>query len=157
MQVIKSNLIQTRQHENILVKEYETDYEGLNSIRHPKEIVQMLNDIFNLGSMAEEYVYLLALTTHGELISLFEVSHGTVNMSLVRGREIMIRTLLCGASGIILVHNHPSGDTRPSKADEDITSNIQAVCQLMGIDFLDHIIIGGEEYYSFKENGKSQV
>ena len=154
MQVIKSNVIQTKQHENILVKEYETDYASLSNLRQPKEIVQLLNDVFSLNVMAEEYVYLLAMTTSGELISLFEVSHGTVNMSLVRGREVMIRALLCGAASIILVHNHPSGDIRPSKADIEQTIEIKEVCHLIGIDFLDHIIIGGGDYYSFKEEQK---
>ena len=63
----------------------------------------------------------------------------------------MIRALLSGAAGIILVHNHPSGSIVPSKEDINETERINEICILMGIDFLDHIIIGGDDFYSFEK------
>ena len=84
-------------------------------------------------------------------ICFFEVSHGTHNASLVGIREIMIRTLLCGASSIVLVHNHPNGLSLPSKEDIQMTKEIKEVSDLMGIYFCDHIIVGKEGVYSFNE------
>lgn len=63
----------------------------------------------------------------------------------------MIRALLSGAAGIILVHNHPSGSIIPSKADINLTEKVKEICMLMGIDFMDHIIIGDNQFYSFEE------
>ena len=135
----------------MLVAEREIEYTEYISFKNPENIVKIINDVFNLKAMAEEYMYMLTLTSACELISVFELSHGTYNMSLVGGREIMIRALLSGAAGIILVHNHPSGSIVPSKEDINETERIKEICILMGIDFLDHIIIGGDDFYSFEK------
>ena len=135
----------------MLVAEREIEYTEYISFKNPENIVKIINDVFNLKAMAEEYMYMLTLTSACELISVFELSHGTYNMSLVGGREIMIRALLSGAAGIILVHNHPSGSIVPSKEDINETERIKEICILMGIDFLDHNIIGGDDFYSFEK------
>lgn len=108
----------------------------------------------NLGLLeaAEEYVYTLALDNKNKATGLFEISHGTVNSSVISPREIYIRALLLGASSIILFHNHPSGDVTPSKDDILVTKRVKAAGELLGVELLDHIIIG-DTYYSFKEQG----
>lgn len=151
MIITESNVVQGKQHMPMLVAEREIEYTEYISFKNPENIVKILNDVFNLKAMAEEYMYMLTLTSACELISVFELSHGTYNMSLVGGREIMIRALLSGAAGIILVHNHPSGSIVPSKEDINETERINEICILMGIDFLDHIIIGGDDFYSFEK------
>lgn len=75
----------------------------------------MLNTVFRLNRPTEEYMYMLALDNKCELLGVFEVAHGTVNATLYNLREIFICALLCGASCIVLTHNHPSGDTTLSK------------------------------------------
>lgn len=87
-------------------------------------------------------------------IGVFELSHGTVNMSSITSREIFVRLCLVGAVNFVLVHNHPSGDITPSKEDELVTDKVHAVGLMIGINMLDHIIIGDGCYYSFNENGK---
>ena len=79
---------------------------------------------------------------------------GSYKNSYANGREIMIRALLCGAASIVIVHNHPSGDCKPSKEDNLITEIIQKECKIVGMDFTDRIIIGEKGYYSFMEHEK---
>ena len=109
---------------NRLSKDFSINYQGIKGrLDSADKIVQVVNDVFQLNQKAEEYVYLLCLTMKGKPISFFEVSHGTHNMAYVGGREIMIRALLCGASNIVLIHNHPSGEAISSKEDYYLTKN----------------------------------
>ena len=151
MKIEKSNLVLEENHKVSLKKEMELEYKVIDKFKSPQNVVQVVNDVFNLSKMAEEYIYLLCMTLDGDPICFFEISHGTYNMAIVNPREIMIRTLLCGATTIILVHNHPSGNTKPSEEDIQLTRRIKEACKLIGIDFTDHIIVGGDSYLSFKE------
>lgn len=137
---------------NILVKESAVNYE-VSNLNNPKIIVEVLNDCYGLNRLAEEHIYMIALSTNTKPMGVFEVSHGTVNASLCNSREIFIRLLLIGASSFVLSHNHPSGDCTPSKEDIAITKHINDGAKLMGVNLLDHIIVGDTTYYSFRENG----
>ena len=77
---------------------------------------------------------------------------GTINYSVVHPREVFKEAYLLSASAIICVHNHPSGNTFPSREDIEITKKLEEVGLLLGIKVLDHLIIGNESYYSFLEN-----
>ncbi len=101
-----------------------------------------------------ECVVLVSLDVKGQLIQEKKLSDGTVRMSMISPREIFLEALKCKAVNIVLVHNHPSGDPAPSRADMEMT---QAVCEMgekMDIPLLDHIIIGDNKYTSFRELGK---
>ena len=76
---------------------------------------------------------------------------GTLNANLVHPREIFQEALKQNAASVILVHNHPSGDTEPSEADLEITKRITEAGKIMGIDVLDHVIITKTKVFSFKE------
>ena len=78
---------------------------------------------------------------------------GTVNASIVSPREIYLEALRFHAVGIILLHNHPSGDPTPSEADRRITRKIKEAGRLLDIPLLDHIVIGDKKYVSFHEEG----
>jgi DNA repair protein RadC len=78
---------------------------------------------------------------------------GTVNHTPVYPREVVKRALEFGASALILLHNHPSGDASPSKADIDVTLKIQQACITVGIQLHDHVIIGGKEHFSLRAHG----
>lgn len=106
-----------------------------------------------MDRMAEEYCYLIALNSSFKTLGIFLISKGTVNVSLIAPREVFIRALLAGAVQIILCHNHPSGDTPPSRQDAELTKRIKETGELVGIPLADHIIIGGNTYFSFKEHG----
>lgn len=137
---------------NILVKEDGKNYPGMNRLDNAEAIAKLMREMFEIERRAEEYVYLICMNTKCRPIGFFEISHGTCNMALVSPREILIRALLCGAANIVIVHNHPSGDSSPSKEDDNMTRRLQKAADLIGIDFLDHIIIGEESYYSYSMN-----
>ena len=99
----------------------------------------------------QEHMKLLMLNTKARLIGETDISKGTVNASLVSPRELFIEALQKNAVSIILLHNHPSGDPTPSKEDILITKRIKEAGNLIGIELLDHIIIGNNCYTSLAE------
>lgn len=115
---------------------------------NPDKIAKLMMDAYHLHQMAEEYVYLLCMDQKHHMIGVFEISHGSVNASVCSPREIFIRALLAGAVGIILVHNHPSGDLTPSQDDIRLTKKMTDAGKLMDICLLDHIIIGSSSFVS---------
>ena len=137
---------------NILVKESSHNYTAIENLSSPQKITDMMNSVFRLNKLPEEHLYMLALNTKNKVLGVFEISHGIVNASFCNPREIFIRALLCGASNIVLVHNHPSGDNTPSKEDIHTSKRIAECGKLMGIGLIDSIIVG-DDYYSFKEKG----
>lgn len=105
-----------------------------------------------LGDYDREVVAVVNLRADLRPINVNIVSVGTLEQSLIHPRELLKSTILSNASSIIMVHNHPSGSMKPSVDDIKITDRMLQICQLMGIGFLDHIIVSrGREYYSFKE------
>lgn len=98
-----------------------------------------------------ECVVLASVDARGRLLGDTVMSNGSATMSLISPREIFMEALKRQAVSIILVHNHPSGDPSPSKADAELTGQIAAVGQMLGIPLLDHIIIGDNRYMSFRE------
>lgn len=99
----------------------------------------------------QEHMKLLMLNTRSRLIGEAELSKGTVNMSVVSPRELFVEALQKNAVYIILMHNHPSGDPTPSNEDVLVTRRIKEAGMLIGIELLDHIIIGDNCYVSMTE------
>lgn len=98
-----------------------------------------------------ECVILVSLDSKGQVLQEKKLSDGSVRMSLISPREIFIEALQSRAVNIILVHNHPSGDPTPSRADIELTRNVRELGEKMDIPLLDHIIIGDNRYTSFRE------
>jgi len=105
-----------------------------------------------IGDKKQEYFYAVYLDNGKKIIGDKLLFIGTVNYSLVHPREIFKEAYLLGASAIICVHNHPGGNPLPSKQDYEITNNLIEASKILGIKFLDHIIICKNNYYSFLEN-----
>lgn len=80
-------------------------------------------------------------------------SIGTLSASLVHPREVLKGAILSNAAGFILAHNHPSGDETPSPEDRDVTNRIRRAGEIIGIPLIDHMVIGGDKFYSFKACG----
>ena len=131
---------------NILIKEKSINYES-ELLKKPSSIVRMMCDVFSLHLMAEEYLYMVCFNAKCKVLGVFEISHGNSSSSIMGIREIFIRNLLCGATGFVLIHNHPSSIPEPSDADILSTKRLKKAADLMGIDLLDHIIIGEQEHY----------
>ena len=139
-------------HHPKLVRERSFQCEDGMLFNNPENIYRLAVNTLHLNTRAEEYVYALCLdTTLQSLQGIFEVSHGSIDCSILSPREVLLRAILCGASKIIIVHNHPSGNTIPSSQDISITKKMWNACNLIGIPLADHIIIGNW-YYSFYEN-----
>ena len=107
----------------------------------------------DMRHLSQEHMKLLMLNTKSALIGERDIYKGTVNASLVNPREIFVEALQREAVSIILLHNHPSGDPAPSGADLAATERIRQAGDLIGIELLDHIIIGNNCYISFREEG----
>lgn len=133
-----------------LVRESVCCYEN-SKLDGAGKIVDMMNECFNLCNMAEEYVYMVALNSAAVPVGVFEVSHGCINVTLLNPRELYLRALLSGAVGIVVLHNHPSGDPHPSKEDKAACERIKEAGEIMGISLYDFIVVGDGKYLSFYE------
>jgi len=100
-----------------------------------------------------EHFRAILLNTKNQVIGTDKVSVGTLNSSAVHPRELFRNAIKRGAASVILVHNHPSGDPAPSREDMDITRRVKEVGNIIGIEVLDHIIIGDNKFTSLKANG----
>ncbi len=129
-------------------KEYA--YHGF-SVQNPESVASYYME--QLRHCKQEHLYLLLLDTKNQLIKEMLLTKGTVNASLISPREIFIEALRDEAVYIILLHNHPSGDPQPSREDILVTKRIKEVGLLVGIELIDHIIIGDKSYVSLKERG----
>ncbi|MDD7794888.1 RadC family protein [Clostridium sp. 'White wine YQ'] len=118
-------------------------------IKEPKTIADLFMN--EMSKLSQEVLKLIMLNTKNNIISIKEVFKGTLNSSIVHPREVFSEALKNNAASIIICHNHPSGDPTPSKEDINITLRLKECSKIMGIDLLDHIIIGNNTYVSLKE------
>ena len=102
----------------------------------------------------QEYFYCVYLDIKGNYLDKKCLFIGTINNSVIHPREIFKEAYLLSACGIICVHNHPSGDSTPSKEDRLVTKKLQELGIIHGIKIIDHIIIGNNNYYSFNDDNK---
>ncbi|EQE83450.1 UNVERIFIED_CONTAM: DNA repair protein RadC [Clostridioides difficile] len=135
-----------------LVKESSILYET-RKISNPYDAYKLVNN-FLVESDREKFV-VVCLDTKSQPVSIEVVSIGTVNSAMVHPREVFKVAILSNASKIICFHNHPSGNTNFSKEDEVITNRLQKCGEILGIELVDHIVVGDDDkYFSFKENFK---
>ena len=126
-------------------------YQDSVCFTEPKTIARYYME--DLRHEKQEHMKLLMLNSKAKLLGETTISKGTVNASLITPRELFIEALQKNAVSIILLHNHPSGDPTPSKEDMLTTKRILDAGALIGIELLDHIIIGNNCYMSFREEG----
>lgn len=135
-----------------LVKESSVLYET-RKISNPYDAYRLVKN-FLVDSYREKFV-VVCLDTKNQPVSIEIVSIGTVNSAMVHPREVFKVVVLSNASKIICFHNHPSGNTNFSKEDEVITKRLQKCGEILGIELVDHIVVGDDDkYFSFKENFK---
>lgn len=119
------------------------------SFGNPQEISGYYME--DMRHLEQEEIHVMFLNTKQVLIKELLLSRGTVNASVTTPREILIEALRCCAVSMVLVHNHPSGDPAPSRADRMLTGRVKEAGALIGITLIDHIIIGDRCYLSFRE------
>jgi DNA repair protein RadC len=117
----------------------------------PQKVAKVYQPV--LGHLKQESFYVVLLDSKLQRIQDFRVTTGTLDASLVSPREVFSPAIRFMAKGIIVLHNHPSGNVRPSQADIDITRKLQQSGQILDIPVYDHLIITFNSYFSFKENG----
>ena len=146
----------TRLTENkrvVLEKEVSTNCPDLSyAIKSPDDVVSIGKEFMRIHEEPEEYMYMICMNTKNKVIGVFEISHGSVNSSIVTPREVFQKALLANAVSIIVMHNHPSGDPTPSREDIEVTKRLVEAGKVVGVEVLDHIIIG-DRYSSLKEKG----
>ncbi|QCT73318.1 JAB domain-containing protein [Eubacterium sp. AM05-23] len=120
-------------------------------IGSPGDVAALLTD--ELRYLKQEHFMILLLDNKNKVIKTETISIGTINASLVHPREVFVKAIRQHAAAVILAHNHPSGDPRPSAEDRAITKRLLESGELLGIPVLDHVVIGGADYVSFKESG----
>ena len=120
-------------------------------VSSPEDAVGLVRSI--IGESDREMFLVITLDTKNQFNAVDICSIGSVNASIVHPREVFKLAIISNASGILIAHNHPSGITKPSKEDERITERIKEAANIIGIPIVDHLIVGVDSYYSFKENG----
>ncbi|APF18635.1 RadC family protein [Caldithrix abyssi] len=121
------------------------------AFREPAKVARAYQPI--LGHLKQEVFYVILLNNNLERIQDFRITQGTLDASLVHPREVFNPAIRYLAKGIIVLHNHPSGQKRPSQADIDITRKLVESGKILDIPVYDHVIITQDDYFSFKENG----
>ncbi|HCA5747370.1 TPA: RadC family protein [Citrobacter freundii] len=106
-----------------------------------------------MAGLEREEFMVLYLNQQNQLIAHETLFAGSINSTEVHPREVVKRALFFNAAAVILAHNHPSGDTSPSKADKTITQRLVQALQLVDIRVPDHLIVGGTQIWSFAEHG----
>jgi DNA repair protein RadC len=126
-------------------------------IKKPVDIIEFVSEYYGpyLRDAKKEFFNVIFLDIKNKIIDTIELSKGSINSSIVDPKEIIKEATIRNSSSIVLVHNHPSGDTEPSQDDINITNKVKDACQIVGIRVLDHIIIGKDKnnYISFVTKG----
>jgi len=134
-----------------LVREPGTTLQHGERIRGPHDVQRLL--AARIAALEVEAFYVVSLGSQSQVRAIEEVSRGIVNSSLVHPREVFRGAILAGASGIIVVHNHPSGDPTPSADDRAVTRQLVDAGRLLDIPVFDHVVIAADRYVSFAEAG----
>ena len=119
------------------------------SFTHPEQIADYYME--DMRHLEQEEIRVMFLNTKQAMVRDQIMARGTVNASVMTPREVLIEGLRCRAVSMVLVHNHPSGDPTPSRADILLTKRLKEAGDLVGITLIDHIVIGDRRYLSFRE------
>ena len=120
-------------------------------VKTPDDVASVVRG--RLKGKKKEYFLALLLDTRNRLIKVAEISIGSLDSSIVHPREVFKEAISASAASVIFVHNHPSGDPEASEDDIKLTRRLAEVGEIVGIDVLDHIIVGDKDYLSLKGKG----
>ena len=126
------------------------------AIHHSSDIYQIMQMVLKREkklNTAKEHFWVIALNNANKILSIELVSTGSTSNTIVRPMEVLSIPLQKRATGVILVHNHPSGRLEPSDEDKELTDCLIQACRLMNTPVLDHVIITENSYYSFQASG----
>ncbi|MEZ2660313.1 RadC family protein [Aneurinibacillus aneurinilyticus] len=121
------------------------------TIRSPKDVADVMME--EMRYHTQEHFVCLYLNTKNHIIGRETIFIGSLNSSIVHPREVYKEAIRRSSASVICLHNHPSGDATPSREDIDVTRRLQEAGRILGIELLDHVIIGDGQFYSLKEKG----
>jgi DNA repair protein RadC len=134
-----------------LVKDHSITYKNSSPVCTPEDVYNVLQQY--LQDTDREHFVVLFLDSHSAVIGINTVSVGTLTESLVHPREVFKGAILANAASIICAHNHPSGEARASDADILVTQKMINAGRIIGIPVEDHVIVGGDRHFSFRQHG----
>ncbi|MEN9699672.1 MAG: hypothetical protein RLZZ301_870 [Bacteroidota bacterium] len=123
----------------------------LGSIRHSRDVYELLH--VHLAGLRHEEFFVIYLNFNNEIISVQQLSIGGMHSTIADGKRIFQQALRCHASGLILSHNHPSGQLKPSSHDKTLTMELRDFAKLIDMKVLDHVIFTDNGYFSFADEG----
>lgn len=118
-------------------------------VRRPKDIATLLMN--DMKYLKREVAKVVMLNSKNYIMKIIDIAYGSTNFANISIKEVLTEVIKSGAPNFMLVHNHPSGDSTPSKSDVDMTNHIYEAAQMLGIELKDHIVIGNAEYTSIFE------
>jgi DNA repair protein RadC len=131
-------------------EELEPELKNFN-IKDPESVVKAIRA--SIKDKAKEHFKLILLNPRNKIIGISTISIGILNASLVHPREVFKDAITHTAASVVLAHNHPSGDPEPSEDDITITKRLIEAGKILGVEVIDHIIVGKNGFFSFKEKG----
>ncbi|RXT08856.1 DNA repair protein RadC [Ammoniphilus sp. CFH 90114] len=134
-----------------MVKESSILY-SKRAVRSPEDAYDLLKGF--LEDADREHFLVVNLCSKNRPNAIHVCHVGSLNCSIVHPREVFKSAILSNSASIIVAHNHPSGDTTPSREDIEVTRRLKQAGEILGIDLLDHLIIGEDKFFSLKENGQ---
>lgn len=134
-----------------LVRSPVSEYDSTAKLNTPERVFEVLRPLYE--GLTREVVRAVYMNSTAGIIGTAIVSMGTADQSLVHAREVFGPALVIGATRVILVHNHPSGDLTPSPADVALTKDMKKAGKILDIELLDHVIMGDNSYSSMREGG----
>lgn len=137
-----------------LLVSYSPNIISVQKISNSRETYSLITNHWNLATLEMfEEVKIMLLNKANKVLGIYDLSKGGLSSSIIDIKIVLSIALKTLASGIIIVHNHPSGNLVPSKPDIDITQKLKSACDLMDVILLDHLIISKENYFSFADDG----
>ena len=128
----------------------ESDFEVVQ-IKSPEDAASAIQK--EIGDEDREVFFVLCLNTKNRVVAIHRASVGSINAAIVHPREVFKSAILNNAASIIIAHNHPSYDPSPSNEDLEVTKRLVKAGEILGIEVLDHIIVGENKYISLKSKG----
>lgn len=127
----------------------QTEFRGKINLNTPKEVASLL--MSEMRHLTQEHLYAILMDIKNKLIAKVLITKGGLTNSVVHPREVFKKAIKKSCASLIVVHNHPSGDPTPSDNDIEVTKRLNSAGEILGIELLDHIIIGDGKYVSLKE------
>ncbi|WP_127139955.1 JAB domain-containing protein [Flagellimonas marinaquae] len=134
---------------------YKPRKSSLVSLNNSQQIYELILGHWNKDTLElQEEMKVILLNRSNQLLGIYDLSKGGISGTFVDVKLLLSVALKCIASHIIVVHNHPSGNLKPSKADIDITNKLKKATRQVDLLLLDHLIVTKEGYYSFADHGQ---